>query len=485
MIPNINSIQQVSTDQSVVCLIGKDGLLPELKLSVSEKEYVKRCIADNEDVITVNSYYKLAIFVKEKDKLEGPELFEDLRIAGVKIYDELKRYKQKSIAITSGNTSTGALDALSEGIILSTYRFAKYKTETDKDSDKFLLESIALVNADKELIERFKDLTEAVFFARDRVNEPLSHLNAEAFASSIADFCKGAGLGVETLTRKQIEALKMGGLIAVNKGSVDPPTFSIIDWNPDNAINKKPLILVGKGVVFDTGGLNLKPTNYIEDMKADMAGAAAVSAVMYYIAKRKLPLKVKALVPATDNRPGKDAYAPGDVITMYNGLSVEVLNTDAEGRLILADALSYADKFDPSLVISMATLTGSASSTFGNKAIAAMGNADKEYLSLLSEAGDLAYERIAILPFWKEYGEMLKSDIADLKNIGGKAAGAITAGKFLENFTTAPFIHLDIAGTAMISEKDHYRPKGGTGSGVRLLALFLEDLASGKTNKVK
>lgn len=269
----------------------------------------------------------------------------------------------------------------------------------------------------------------------------------------------------------------MGGIIAVNRGSNDPPTLSVIEWKPKKHINKNPLILVGKGVVFDTGGLNLKPTNYIEEMKADMAGGAAVAAVMYYLARTNSPLNVMAFIPATDNRPGQDAYAPGDVITMYNSKTVEVLNTDAEGRLILADALSYADKFKPSLMISIATLTGSAANAFGNKAVAVMGNAGDEYFGLLKDAGDRVHERIAPMPFWDDFGDLLKSDIADLKNVGGREAGAITAGKFLENFTNSPFIHLDIAGTAMLKENDHYRPKGGTGSGVRLLSEFLNILS--------
>ncbi|MDA3843940.1 MAG: M17 family metallopeptidase, partial [Candidatus Kapabacteria bacterium] len=251
---------------------------------------------------------------------------------------------------------------------------------------------------------------------------------------------------------------------------------SIMTWKPSNAINTKPIILVGKGVVFDTGGLSLKPTkNSMDRMKADMGGAAAVIGAMFACAKAKLPLYVIALIPATDNRPSGNAYAPGDVIHMHGGQTVEVLNTDAEGRMILADALSYAKNYDPELVIDMATLTGAAAAAIGRYGIVGMGNAAEGVFEKLTASGENVYERIARFPFWDEYDEQIKSDIADLKNLGGSTGGAITAGKFLEHFTDYPYIHLDIAGTAEISSQDSYRGKGGTGSGVRLIFDFLKN----------
>jgi leucyl aminopeptidase len=209
-----------------------------------------------------------------------------------------------------------------------------------------------------------------------------------------------------------------------------------------------------------------------------MAGAATVTGVLYTAAKNKIPLHIIGLIPATDNRPGGNAYTQGDIITMHNKMTVEVGNTDAEGRLILADAISYAAKYKPELIIDIATLTGSAAVTFGNQAIAMMTNADRKYISLLEECGQMVYERIAELPFWEEYGEMIKSDIADVRNIGGREAGTITAGKFLEKFTEFPFIHLDIAGTGMLKKDDFYRLKDGPGSGLRLLASFIKKLAA-------
>ena len=209
-------------------------------------------------------------------------------------------------------------------------------------------------------------------------------------------------------------------------------------------------------------------------MKCDMGGAAAVAGAFYAVARAKLPVHIIGLIPATDNRPDGNAYVPGDVIKMYDGSTVEVLNTDAEGRMILADALSYARQFDPELVIELSTLTGAAHAAVGKYAIVGMGNAGRKEMDDLIESGYTTFERIAEFPFWDDFAETLKSDIADMKNVGGKFAGAITAGKFLEKFTSYPFIHLDIAGPSFNKTKDNYRGKGGSGVGVRLLFEFFK-----------
>jgi leucyl aminopeptidase len=259
---------------------------------------------------------------------------------------------------------------------------------------------------------------------------------------------------------------------------VDPPTFSILTWKPEKPKNDKPIILVGKGVVYDTGGLSLKPTNDSMDyMKSDMAGAAAVAGALYALASNKVPVHVVGIIPATDNRPDGNAYVPGDVIRMYDNSTVEVLNTDAEGRMILADGLSWAEKLDPELVFSIATLTGAAHAAIGKYGLVSMGNAGKKAMDALKKSGEQVFERIAEFPFWDEYDELLKSDVADLKNIGGRYAGAITAGKFLEHFTNYPYIHLDIAGPAFNKTRDSYRGKGGSGIGVRLFYDFIKNHA--------
>ena len=267
----------------------------------------------------------------------------------------------------------------------------------------------------------------------------------------------------------------MGGLLAVNQGSLDEPTFSILEWKPKNAKNKKPIILVGKGIVYDTGGLSLKPTKGMDIMKVDMAGAGTVVGAMHAIASNKLPKHVIGLIPATDNRPSGNAYAPGDVVTMFNKLTVEVLNTDAEGRMILADALGYADKYNPELVIDLATLTGAAARAIGHFGIVSMHKNAEKFHDQLKESGNVTHERLAEMPFWDDYDTLLKSDVADIKNIGGPIAGAITAGKFLSNFINYPWIHLDIAGPAYVETSYGYRGKGATGMGVRLLYNFIKN----------
>jgi len=234
---------------------------------------------------------------------------------------------------------------------------------------------------------------------------------------------------------------------------------------------------VGKGVVYDTGGMNIKTGSFMNDMKTDMAGGAAVSSALYAIAKARLPVHVIALVPATDNRTNGNAYVNGDIITMFDGTKVEVINTDAEGRMLLADALSYAKKYDPELVIDVATLTGSALRAIGTVGIVAMQvNASVEF-NKLKQSGEKVYERLVEFPMWKEYREELNSEIADIKHLGGTNAGSITAAKFLEHFTGYPYIHLDIAGPAFFEKGYRYRSPGGSGIAVRLLFDFIKNKA--------
>jgi leucyl aminopeptidase len=367
--------------------------------------------------------------------------------------------------------------ALAEGVALGSYAFRKYKTD-EKGAPTLTKLSLVAKEVTAADVEELGDLCEAVWTARDLVNEPVSFLNATQLAAEIKTLSRNSGFKVQVLDKAQIEAQGMGGLLAVNKGSLDAPTFSILEWKPRNAVNKKPLLLVGKGVVYDTGGLSLKPTpNSMDQMKCDMAGAAAVACAMAVVAKRELPVHVVALIPATDNRPGGNAYAPGDVVRMHSGLTVEVLNTDAEGRMILADALSYGERYKPELVMTIATLTGAAMRAIGTYGTAVMGTAPDTEFHRLEHAGMQVFERTARLPFWDEYDDEIKSDVADIKNLGSDLAGAQTAGKFLARFTTHPFIHLDIAGPAFLTRKDSYRTKGGTGVGVRLFYEFIKQRA--------
>jgi len=396
-----------------------------------------------------------------------------IRKEAFSIHDILKKH-YKEVTVTGDNTAN--LLAFAEGFLLSDYQFLKYFKDADKKRN--ILKKLTLHGAitQKEVTE-LQNLIDTVYWARDMVNEPVSFMDAPQLAAEIVAKGKASNYKVEVLEKGKIESLKMGGLLAVNKGSEVPPTFTIIEYKPKNAKNKKPIILVGKGVVYDTGGLSLKPTAHSMDlMKSDMGGAATMSATIDALAKNKVPVHVIGLIPATDNRPGKTAYAPGDVITMFDGTTVEVLNTDAEGRMILADALAYANKYEPELVIDAATLTGAAVRALGTKTSISMGNAKDAYFRKLYEAGQKTHDRVFRFPFWDEWKEEIKSDIADLKNLGGANAGMITAGKFLEHFVNYPYIHIDIAGPAFLEAPDSYNGKGGTGAGVRLLYQFLKDL---------
>lgn len=454
--------------------------LSELSLSQDEHIYLLDKLKNEQRLVEINRFTS-KILVAAIPPIKEPFLaLEAWRRKGNEAAQWAKEEKIESIEVTSFPECSENLLAFAEGAILGSYQFLKYNSKAEKM--KTSLGEI-IINAksvsDKNLGE-LSILTNAVFSARNLVNEPVVSLNAEKFSSILEQMSHEVGIHSEVLGKDQIEALGMGGLLAVNKGSVDPPTFTAMEWKPEKPLNNQPIVLVGKGVVFDTGGLSLKPTAKSMDyMKCDMAGGAAVAAAIFVAAGCKLPLHLVALVPATDNRPGGNAITPGDVITISNGATVEVLNTDAEGRLILADALCYAKKYNPMLVIDLATLTGSAAMTLGIHGIAAMGSQYGEFFDLLKKAGERVNERIVELPLWEEYDEMIKSSIADMKNIGGGEAGAISAGKFLQRFTDYPWIHLDIAGPAFLHAADHYRTVGGTATGVRLLTDFLRQLAEG------
>jgi leucyl aminopeptidase len=484
MKPEILKISKISSGQSVVCILGSDNIPERLSLSKREKEFAQKQLKSKAEHVFINSYNKCTYLVRLKEGISNHKIREELRKTSYNLRKQIKGNNHSELVITSDKAYRGAVEDFAEGLLLSFYSFGKYKTkEEESENKKYPSKLLLHGNIDVADIKWLVDLTDAVYFTRDLINEPVNHLNATALAAEIRKIGDSAGFKVEVLTKGKIEALKMGGLLAVNKGSVDPPVLCILEWQPAKCLNKKPIVLVGKGVVYDTGGLNLKTGDFMAGMNGDMAGAATVTGVLFTAARTGLPLHIIGLVPSTDNRPGGNAYAQGDIITMHNKLTVEIGNTDAEGRLILADAISYASKYSPELIIDIATLTGSAAMTFGNQAIAVMTNADRKYINLLEECGNEVYERIAELPFWDEYGELLKSDIADLKNIGGREAGAIIAGKFLERFAEFPLIHLDIAGTEMLKKDDFYRLKNGPGSGLRLLSTFLRRVAADYSEK--
>lgn len=483
MKPEILKISHISDSQSVVCVTG-DGSIPDwLKLSKEENEFVIKRLKDKEEHVFINSYKRCIYFIRLKEGISQHKIREELRREAYNLKKLIKGNNHHEIVVTSHIAYKEAIADFTEGFLLGIYSFEKYKTKSEDIPRKNYPVRILLNgDIDSKEINWLRYITDAVYFARDLINEPVNHLNAAMLAEEIKKLGEDSGFKVEVLTKGKIETLKMGGLLAVNKGSVDPPVFSILEWKPENHLNSKPVVLVGKGIVYDTGGLNIKTGDYMAGMNGDMAGAATVAGVMYTIAKTEIPLHVIGLVPSTDNRPGGNAYTQGDIITMHNKMTVEIGNTDAEGRLILADAISYASRYTPEIIIDIATLTGSAAMTFGNQAIALMTNAERKYINLLVECGNDVYERLGELPLWDEYGELLKSDVADMNNVGGREAGAIIAGKFLEKFAEYPLIHLDIAGTSMLKKDDFYRTKSNSGSGLRLLATFLRRLADNYIN---
>ncbi|QIX63127.1 peptidase M17 [Hymenobacter sp. BT18] len=439
------------------------------------RQYVAEQLAADVKLIRINQYSHHHYYVVAEEKKTAALSAEALRKSGHQLHALVKQDKMKELFVQD-LTETGAL-YLAEGLALSAYQFAGYKTD-EKSKQTPHLQRLTLVGAGvtAEQVQELEGVLVGVYLARDLVNAPQNKLSATQFAEQMEAAGADAGFHVEVLDLVRIEALRMGGLLAVNQGSPEPPTFTIMEYKPATATNQQPIVLVGKGVVYDTGGLSLKPTaGGMDTMKCDMAGGAAVVGTLYALAKNQVPLHVIGLVPATDNRPGGMAFAPGDVITMYSGLTVEVLNTDAEGRLLLADALAFAKKYNPELVLDFATLTGSAARAIGKEGIVCMGTADEETLSALKQAGHRTHERLVEFPLWDEYADHIKSDLADINNLGKAEAGAISAGKFLERFTEGyPWVHFDIAAPAFLAAPDSYRGKGGTGTAVRLTYEFLK-----------
>lgn len=470
-IKKTNSAPQGS---NLVVLTEKWKNKPSYNLSPDLIEYLNTQFSDTEKkFVSVNHLGQVVTVILVDPKKDTNTTHEALRKNGCAVCDAVNGLKGKQVFVINDTLKNSNGLALAEGMALGNYQFLRHKPSAKKNLNT--LDTIHIIDGrlKDNQVKNLSISVEATCKARDLVNEPVNILNATGLANAFKDMGKQAGFKVEVWNKAKIVQQKMGGLLCVNAGSVDEPTFTIMEYKGRGAKNKKPYVLVGKGVVYDTGGLSLKPTpNSMDLMKCDMAGAAAVGCTMYAIAKAKLPVHVIALVPATDNRPGFNAFAPGDIITMMDGSTVEMLNSDAEGRMILADALHYAKRFSPELTIDLATLTGAAAAAIGQYGIVSMGNAPAKHKAKLSDSGFRTHERLAEFPFWDDYYELMKSDIADMKNIGGPYGGSITAGKFLEKFTDYPYIHLDIAGPAFLTGKDSYRGKGGTGVGVRLLFDF-------------
>ena len=372
-----------------------------------------------------------------------------------------------------------AAGAVVEGAALAGYQFNKYrsngKSATEVKSLTLFRSGLTKTAALQKAVDTALSTAPGVFLARDLVNEPPSVATAKFLGAQAQRVCQGRGLTVEVWNKKKIEAMKLAGLLAVNRGSLEEPRFIRIHYRPTGKARKR-VALIGKGITFDSGGLSLKPSKSMETMKLDMAGGAAVIATMSCLPKLGLDLEVTGYVPTTDNLPGHNAQKPGDVIRYLNGKTIEVLNTDAEGRLILADALALAAQQKPDYMINLATLTGACMTALGTQVAGIFSN-NQPLADALLRCSQEAGEKLWQLPLVKEYKELIKSSIADMKNIGGAHGGAITAALILQEFVgDTAWAHLDIAGPAFAESDNLLCPKGGTGFGVRTLIKFLMSL---------
>ncbi len=395
----------------------------------------------------------------------------------------------RDIGITEGSAVMDSIDipslssewcqAYAEGALLALYKYQRYKYVPPDERQE--LKSLTLLFRDKEAlmparkaIQYGQIIADAVYFTRDLINTPAQDKTPTVLADAAKKLASEPHVQCKILSVPELKKLGMGGLLGVAQGSAQPPKFIILEYNA-RIKNQDTIVLVGKGITFDSGGICLKQAKDMDQMKSDMSGGAAVMGAIQAVSRMKLPQRVIGLIPSSENMPGGSAIKPGDIIKFYSGKTAEVANTDAEGRLILADALGYAAKYQPNAVIDLATLTGSCVVALGNVVTGMMGN-NEELKKRVKIAGEKAWERIWELPLWEEYQEQIKSDIADMKNIGGPYAGAITAACFLSKFTEKyPWVHLDIAGTAWCDKDSAYIQKGASGVGVRLLVQLIQN----------
>ena len=368
---------------------------------------------------------------------------------------------------------------ITEGLFLVNYAFTKHKNEVLKANPVTLMHHVNFIGASKddlEVAETAATICEGVYFARDLTNTNADEINPQYLAEKAHLIAKKFKTVKATVfDKKRIEKEKMGLLLAVSRGSAVDPTFIILEYKGSPKA-KEHTVMVGKGITYDTGGLNIK-TAGMETMKCDMAGAAAVLATITVAAALKLPIHLTGVIPATENALSGTSYKPGDTYTAYSGKSVEITNTDAEGRLVLADALAYVERnLKPTRIVDFATLTGGVDIALGNEATGMMSNNDA-LADLFMLAGSETFERVWRLPLFDEYKEILKSDVADIKNCATRSASSICGGIFLQSFIEkTPWIHFDIASTAFLSDSKRYHPKGATGVGVRLMIEFLQHL---------
>ncbi len=489
----LGKIEETPSEVSVVSTFEGDALSSSLKVidkalggAISEALKSKGFSGKLNQTLVMHTHGKLpakrVLLVGLGKKAEfNLDCIRQAAASAAKAARELGIKRITTIAHSAGankTTHSEATQATVEGTLLGLYQYAKYKTEKE---DSKVVEELNIIENDEKKLEEMESaakvaqaLANAQNFVRDVTNSPGNEITPSALGEIAKKLAKEHKLKCTVLGRKEIEKLKMGAFLGVARGSAQEPKFIVIEYNG----GKDTIVLVGKAITFDSGGISIKPAEKMEQMKYDKAGGVAVLGAIKAASELKLPLRVIALIPATENLPSGTALKPGDILTAMSGKTIEIISTDAEGRLILADALSYAAQYKPKAVVDIATLTGACVIALGSVVSGMMGN-DEALKAKLKAAGEKSGERVWELPLYKEYSEQIKSDVADMKNVGNREAGAITAAAFLSKFVDAPWVHIDIAGTAY-SEKDKpYAPKGASGVGVRLLAQFLMDWAKG------
>jgi leucyl aminopeptidase len=479
IIPNVN----ISSD-FYIFFCEKNFLFNSKKLSfigINNKEINSILLKNKDEDYLVFNYHsskpKKIIFINQKDNQSE---FEIQNIGG-KIISEVKSAKEINVIFSNENKN------LEEyyfnfflGCFLKKYSFTKYKTIFKKDENIKKKTNLLITTSNKNLFTKIKNNIEniinGVFLTRDLVSEPPNYLNPERFVTEIKKLSK-LGLKIDVFDYLKMKKIGMNALLGVAQGSKNLPYFVTITWKPSNAKNKKPLSFIGKGVCFDTGGISLKPAKFMEDMKYDMAGAGAVVGLMKTLALRKSKSYVVGAVALVENMPGGAAQRPGDIVKSYSGKTIEVLNTDAEGRLILADAIYYIDEqYKPELIVDLATLTGAIVVSLGSEYAGLFSNNDKLSEKLI-KAGEIENEKLWRFPLHKNFDKLMDSKIADVQNINySGGAGSITAAQFLQRFlkNSTPWAHLDIAGMAWTKKDLDTVPTGATGYGVKLLNKFVE-----------
>jgi leucyl aminopeptidase len=467
-------------DALMVPVFEDEGIAPYKSLDAALEGRIKKMVKSGEftgkrdEILLIHTLGKitperlLLVGLGKKDEFDA----ERLRCAGGKALSRIRGKVIKKVALSSRVLTGTGLSPVSmiEGMMLADYRFSKYR---EKDENNGPQEVTILSAEDLEDQIRWTELAvRSVHFARNLVTTPSNDLTPADLASIASEI---KNLSVRIIEKKQAKKLGLGAFLAISKGSAEPPKFIEMTYRKSDA---RPLVLIGKSITFDSGGISIKPSLGMEKMKYDMAGGAAVLGVMKAITALGLPVHVVALLPATENLPGGSAYKPGDVLKTVSGKTVEVISTDAEGRLALADAIGYAQRFKPEAIIDIATLTGACSIALGNEAMAMFSN-DESLAERMKAASDATGERVWPMPLYDEYGDYIKSDIADLKNASGRSGSLPTAAYFLKRFAgDTPWLHLDIAGTAWTDKARPYIPKGATGIGVRLLLEFLRNYRS-------